>query len=145
MLVKSQLREEDLHKIRIGQPASVRVDAYPDASFQGEVDNIGVLAVESAESGSIGKHFQYTVKLKGTDERLRPGMTARVSIISDQVKDVLRIPVAALFQDDKQRFCHVRVRGRLEAVPVKIGRSNEDWVEIREGLAAGQQVSLVRP
>jgi HlyD family secretion protein len=145
MLVKSQLREEDLHKIRIGQPASVRVDAYPDASFQGEVDNIGVLAVESAESGSIGKHFQYTVKLKGTDERLRPGMTARVSIISDQVKDVLRIPVAALFQDDKQRFCHVRVGGKLEAVPVKVGRSNEDWVEIREGLTVGQQVSLVRP
>jgi len=145
MLVKSQLREEDLHKIKVGQPASVRVDAYPDASFQGEVDNIGVLAVEAAESSSVGKHFQYTVKLKGTDERLRPGMTARVSIIADQVRDVLRIPVAALFQDDKRRYCYVLNGGKLEAMPVKIGRSNEDWMEILEGMATGQQVSLVRP
>ena len=145
MLVKSQLREEDLHKIRMGQAASVRVDAYPDASFQGEVDNIGVLAVDAAEAGSIGKHFQYTVKLKGTDERLRPGMTARVSIIADQVRDVLRIPVAALFQDDKRRYCYVRVAGKLDVITVKVGRSNEDWVEILEGLAIGQQVSLLRP
>jgi HlyD family secretion protein len=145
MQVKSQLREEDLHKIKIGQIASVRVDAYPDASFQGVVDNIGVLAVDATESGNIGKHFQYTVKLKGTDERLRPGMTSRVNIISDRVKDALRIPVAALFQDDKQRYCYVRVAGKLELITVKVGRSNEDWVEILEGLAVGQQVSLLRP
>ena len=145
MLVKSQMREEDLHKIKTGMSASVRVDAYPDASFQGGVDSIGVLAVDSAEAGSIGKHFQYTVKLKGTDDRLRPGMTARVSIVSDQVKDVLRIPVAALFQDDKQRFCYVRMGGKLEVAQVKVGRINEDWVEIHEGLSIGQQVSLVRP
>ena len=85
------------------------------------------------------------MKLKGTDERLRPGMTARVSIISDHVKDVLRIPVAALFQDDKRRYCYVRVAGKLEVLPVKVGRSNEDWIEILEGLAVGQQVSLLRP
>ena len=72
-------------------------------------------------------------------------MTARVSIVSDQVKDVLRIPVAALFQDDKQRFCYVRMGGKLEVAQVKVGRINEDWVEIHEGLSIGQQVSLVRP
>jgi len=145
MLVKSQLREEDMHKIKMGQSASVRVDAYPDASFQGEVDNIGVLAIEATGSNSVGKHFQYTVKLKGTDERLRPGMTARVSIIADKVKDVLVVPVAALFQDDKRRYCYVLNSGKLEATPVKVGRSNEDWVEILEGLTAGQRVSLVKP
>lgn len=145
MLVKSQLREEDLHKIKTGQPASVRVDAYPDASFQGEVDNIGVLAVGTAESNSVGKHFQYSVKLKGTDERLRPGMTARISVIAEQVKDALRIPVAALFQDDQRRYCYVLSGDKLEALPVKVGRSNEDWAEILEGLATGQRVSLVKP
>ncbi len=145
MLVKSQLREEDLHKIKTGQMASIRVDAYPDVSFQGVIDNIGVLAVDAADSGSVGKHFQYTVSLKGTDERLRPGMTARVGVIADQVSQVLRVPVSALFQDDRQRFCYVLKGDKLEATPVKAGRSNEDLTEILAGLTAGQRVSLVKP
>jgi multidrug efflux pump subunit AcrA (membrane-fusion protein) len=37
------------------------------------------------------------------------------------------------------------VAGKLEVLPVKVGRSNEDWIEILEGLAVGQQVSLLRP
>jgi HlyD family secretion protein len=145
LVVKTQLREEDLHKLARGEHASVRVDAFPDALFEGEVANIGVLAVEAAEAATAGKHFQYTVSVAGHDSRLRPGMTARVSLLAAHLTDVATVPLTALFLEGDRYYCY-RAQGEgFERVAVAVGASNEDSAEIRSGLVVGDRVSLVKP
>jgi HlyD family secretion protein len=145
MIVKTQLREEDLQKIRPGLAATVRVDAYPDLKLQGAVGTVGVLAIDPAGAAMVGKHFQYTVNLKGTDPRLRPGMTARVFIVADRARRVLTVPLAALFTDSAGKICFVYDGRRFAPRLVRVGRTNEDVAEILAGLKEGEKVSLVRP
>ena len=83
MIVHTQVREVDLHKISKGQNTTIHVDAYPDIRFTGTVTAIGVLATENVEGGRGEKYFQVTVAMSGEDIRLRPGMTARVYIHTD--------------------------------------------------------------
>ena len=145
MVVKTQIREVDLYKIRHGQACSVRVDAYPDQVFQGEVTFVGVLAAERVDSGMGGKYFQLTVTLKKNDPRLRPGMTSRVSILAGQIKNAFSVPIQAIFDEAGKKYCY-RIDGeKMKKVPVVLGAQNEDLAEIRSGLAHGDRVSLVRP
>ncbi|MGK7345409.1 MAG: efflux RND transporter periplasmic adaptor subunit [Candidatus Nitrospinota bacterium M3_3B_026] len=147
-VVKTRIREIDLHKIEKGQKADVRVDAYPGAELSGEVAAIGALA-EKETHGMAGmateKTFQVTVAVKGRDIRLRPGMTARVSVLSDVVENALVAPVSSVFSDARGKFAYRKTGAGFEKAYVKIGRRNEDFAEILSGLAEGQAVSLAEP
>jgi HlyD family secretion protein len=145
MVVKTQVREEDLHKLQAGLAAAVRVEAYPDAKFEGVVSSVGVLAVENANANSAGKHFQLAVNMRGGDPRLRPGMTARVSIVSDRVRDAIAIPVGALHYDGAQPTCYVFDGYAFAPRKVTVGRRGDDLLEITAGLRDGERVSLARP
>ncbi len=145
LVVKTQVREEDLQKIKAGLAATVRVDAYPDAVFEGEIGSVGVLAMDPSGASVVGKHFQYTVNLKGGDPRLRPGMTARVFIVADSAQNVLTVPLAALFSESEGKTCYVYNGQRFVPRVVRVGRTNEDVAEILDGIKEGDRVALVKP
>ncbi len=145
MIVKTQVREINLHKIKIGQKAAIRVDAYPDIMFNGHVISIGVLASDRIESGRGEKYFQFTIAVEGEDSRLRPGMTARVSINVDSVENALSLPVQAVFYEGEKKYCYVHAGLKYKKVTVSTGRYNEDVVEILSGLKQGDTVSLLKP
>jgi HlyD family secretion protein len=143
MIVKTEVRENDLNKIQVGLEATVKIDAYPSLTLSGNVESIGSLAVE--DPSVAGKHFQFTIKLQESDPRLRPGMTARAFIMVDQVKDTLAIPISALFDDEGSTYCYFKKGSDLLRRNIKIARMNEDLVEVTEGLSEGDRVSLIRP
>ena len=145
MVVKTLVREVDLHKVRKGLPVRVRVDAYPDTVFDGRVESIGILAEKRPELRSGEQYFGLTIALDGSDERLRPGMTARTEIISDDVGDALTVPLAALFDAAGRTVCYVDIRSSFEAREVLVGRRNEDLAEIRQGLEEDEWVALYPP
>jgi HlyD family secretion protein len=146
MIVNTQVREVDLHKVAMGQLCSVRVDAFPDSLIPGKVTLIGMLATERFEGGLGEKYFQLTITLEGKNERLRPGMTARITVDSEDAADILYVPVHAVFNDGVRTFCYrADGRGKFREQAVVVGRQNEDAVEIVSGLAKGDRVSLLKP
>ncbi|MDA3897901.1 MAG: efflux RND transporter periplasmic adaptor subunit, partial [Desulfobacteraceae bacterium] len=98
MVVKTNIREVDLHKVRTGQSCSITVDAYPDKSLEGSVSFIGALASGKGGGSSGAKYFQMSVVITSNDSDLRPGMTARVNILTEQVKNTLTLPLYAVFE-----------------------------------------------
>jgi len=145
MIVKSLVREIDLHKITKGQRATIQVDAYPKQAFSGQVTSIGVLASDSGEAGKGEKQFQVVASLQGENSALRPGMTARVGIHTGTATDVLAVRVQAVFTEGMKNYCYVYKGNSVSKVDVEIGRQNEDYVEIVSGLKSGDTVSLIRP
>jgi HlyD family secretion protein len=146
MIVKTQIREVDLHKVAIGQPCTVGVDAYPNTRFRGKVTAIGMLATERHERGLGEKYFQMTVTLQGEDRRLRPGMTARITVAAGTAKDTLLVPIQAVFDDGSGTFCYLfDGKGSYRKQKVVTRHQNEDLVEIVSGLSEGDAVSLLRP
>jgi HlyD family secretion protein len=146
MIVQTRIREVDLHKVAMGQPCAVRVDAFPDSLIRGKVSLIGMLATERFEGGIGEKYFQLTVTLEGKNDRLRPGMTARITVDSEDAAGILYVPVHAVFNDGARTFCYRAAKnGKFREQVVVIGRQNEDAVEIVSGLEKGDRVSLLRP
>ena len=145
MVVKTSIREIDLHKISLGQSCQVRVDAYPHMVLEGRVSFIGALATTRNESAKGQKYFQLTIEVLGKNTDLRPGMTARVSILTDQVHNALTLPVQAVFLGQSGHYCLLYNGSSIEKRAIKLGRMNEDWVEIVSGLNDGDRVSLEEP
>ena len=142
MIVKTKVREVDLHKIQKGKPATVQVDAYPQLSFDGKVLSIGILAIADPGRPSEEKYFEVRVALESADPRLRPGMTSRVVIHTEKVQNKLTVPYHALFDDHKAVCCYVKTWKGYEKRLVKSGSSNEQWIEIEDGLSPGDSVAL---
>jgi multidrug efflux pump subunit AcrA (membrane-fusion protein) len=105
-----------------------------------------MLAAQRPESGIGDKYFQMTVTLAGEDRRLRPGMTARVTVAAGMARDTLFVPIHAVFNDGAESYCYrLASRGAYRRQTVVTGNQNEDVVEIVAGLAEGDKVSLLRP
>ncbi len=92
MQIDTSVAEADIGKIRTGHPVEFTVDAYPDTTFKGTVSEVrnAPITVQNVVT------YDVVVKVDNSDLRLKPGMTANVSIITAVKPDVLRITNAAL-------------------------------------------------
>lgn len=145
MLVETQVREIDIHKVEMEQDVLVRVDAYPDKTYPGKVHLIGSLAKTNRNLPTGTKYFQVQVLLQESDPRLRPGMTARVEILVDHFEEVLYVPLEGVFEKNDRKICYV-VKGKgTEERNVQVGKFNDDFIIIEDGLNEGDQIYLHDP
>jgi hypothetical protein len=144
MVVETSASERDMHRLTVGQPATIRLEAYPALTFTGRVARVGTLARHVSSGGSEDKRFDVIVDVDaagGAD--LRPEMTARVDIRLATRRQVLVVPVNAVFARDGEPVCRVLVAAGIESRPVTVGESSAHVVEVTSGLAEGERVSLV--
>jgi cobalt-zinc-cadmium efflux system membrane fusion protein len=129
--------ERDLAQVTLGQKVQARVAAYADRTFDGTVAAIG--AVVEPKTRAV----QVRVVLPNEDAALKPGMFSTVELAgtSGVARDRVVVLAAAVQRDGDRSLVFVPrgERGFL-AQPVKVGRESAGWVEIEEGLAAGETV-----
>jgi RND family efflux transporter MFP subunit len=150
MIVETEVSEVDVSRVRVGSPALIRLDAYPDLSFDGEVTLISGLArpkISRVTGKPTGlKVFDVTVKVTEADERLKPGLSATTDILVSQHEDALYIPIAAVFLDElDQTVAYVRRLGGAEARPISIADTSDRVAIVTEGLEDGDEVLLEAP
>ena len=92
MQIDTSYAEADVGNIRVGQPASFRVDAFPNRTFRGEVKQVRLNPTTQQNVVT----YDVVVSVENLDQALMPGMTAYVNIVVAQRKDVLVVPNAAL-------------------------------------------------
>jgi HlyD family secretion protein len=150
MRVDAEISEFDLAKVRIGSPVELRLDAYPEAVFRGEVATIASLArqkISKVSGQPIGvKVFDVTIAVIDQDERLKPGLSTTVEILVSENPDVLYVPVAAVFLDEHdQAVVYPKQGGRPLKRPVKLGGSTDRLVIVESGVEAGEELLLGLP
>ncbi len=150
MLVRAQVEEADIARVKTGQPVRLTLDALPGKTYTGVVREISSLATEASPwetSGTPGrKNFEVTIKVNSSGvSPLRPGMTANVEIISDRVTGAVYVPIEAVFEKDGKRLVYVKRGASFAAREVETGRRNETFVAIRKGLSGGETVALRDP
>lgn len=145
MIVKTRVRESELHKIALKQACIVRIDAVPELALEGSVIQLGVLALRDQASFNGEKWFELTCKIHERDPRLRPGMTARVQVLTQEVKDELCLPVHALFLRSYQTICFVDREGQVVRQPVTVGAISDFYAVIKSGLNAGDRCLVIPP
>ena len=100
MKVTVQVGEKDIAKIAVGQTANVTYPAFPDITSQGTVTAIASVASGDSDYGGDSVNFGVDILIDAPDKRLKPGMTAEVSIITEQLDNVVMVPTLALMTDD---------------------------------------------
>lgn len=105
MKVTVQVGEKDIAKIAVGQSANVTYPAFPDIVSQGTVTAIASVANSDAANGGGGSvTFSVDILIETPDARLKPGMTAEVSVVTEQLDDVVMVPTMALMTEDGEHY-----------------------------------------
>lgn len=147
MKVTVQVSEEDIAKVAVGQNANVTFPAFPDLTLQGAVT--GIASIASGDSGMMSYDggssvtFDVDILIAQPDPRLKPGMTAKVSLITEQLDDVIMVPAMALMTDDGQNY-YVMVQTdpetqEAERRDVTLVTKNDDFAVIGKPAPEGEE------
>lgn len=104
MKVTVQVGEKDIAKIAVGQSANVTYPAFPDIVSQGTVTAIASVANSDSNYGGGSVTFNVDILIEAPDSRLKPGMTAEVSVVTEQLDDVVMVPTMALMTEDGEHY-----------------------------------------
>jgi RND family efflux transporter MFP subunit len=133
LYVVGSLPLEDAAKVHVGQEADMTFDAMPNREFTGKITQV------NPAGDPQSRQFTIRIRLENPDRSIRPGMFARVSVVSQRVDARVVIPKTALNAGDKATVTVVK-EGKAEVRDVKVGLTQGNDVEILSGVAAGDQV-----
>ncbi|MCI7779967.1 MAG: efflux RND transporter periplasmic adaptor subunit [Bacteroidales bacterium] len=151
MRVIADIDEADIGGVREGQRVNFTVDAFPDDVFEGRVTQVR----QEATTESSVVTYEVVISAPNPELKLKPGLTANVTIITKEVQNVLAVPVAALSFTPNENLlkdgetiadCQgkskvwVREGNVIKAIPVETGENNGILAEIKNGLKGGEDV-----
>jgi len=135
MRVKISVNEQDYVHLDKDDPVRVRVEAYPEAAFNGRVDKIGVKADPRTNT------FEIEILVDNPDLLLKAGLTATVSITVDEIRDAIMIPQdSVLFRDSRKEVFVMTDEDRAAVREVTLGRVDGSSVRILDGLGPGDRL-----
>jgi len=142
VFVRGKVDEADIGRVRLGQPARIRVETFKDKTFNGQVTQISPMGVEKDNV----TNFEVRVSIDNPGKELKANMTANAEIVLEEHADALIIPEAAVTYDaQKNAFVDLLApgakNGRKKA-QVKIGVGNGTKIQILDGLKQGDKVIL---
>jgi HlyD family secretion protein len=144
MQVKVNTHESLVKKLKPGQPAEIRIDAFANTVFTGKVKSVSNLSDSSRPWTSGGvKEYPTIVTLDDLEGlELKPGMTAETKIFVGELANALVVPLQAVSEHKGVFSAFVDDSDSIQRRKVKIGESNEQFVEIVDGLTEGETVAL---
>jgi multidrug efflux pump subunit AcrA (membrane-fusion protein) len=142
LLVDVMVSEVDINNIKVGQPVTLSFDAIQDKQYLGVVSQVA--PVGDVLQGAV--NFDVTVELTDADQDVRPGMTAAVNIIVDQITDALLVPNRAVRVVNGKQVVYLLNNGQLVETPITLGASSDNQSQVTSGnMQVGDQVVLNPP
>jgi multidrug efflux pump subunit AcrA (membrane-fusion protein) len=145
MVISVDIHESQADLVQVGQDVDIQVDAVPNRHFQGKVFSKAIMP--SSQNAWLNPDLKvYPTKIAiDTDENtlLRPGMSASVTIKIETIPDVLQMPLQAVVTGKSGR--HYCFMSSGEAVEIQVGKHNQNFIEIKSGIKAGDQILLAPP
>ena len=136
--IAATVDESDVARLSPGQPVQVVVDALGGQTLQGRVAAVSPLGASQQGVTTYG----VTVELEPGDVRLPAGMNVTLTVIVDRKDDVLLVPSRAVRRQGQQQMVLLMVNGKPELRPVRTGLSNDQFVEIVEGVQEGDVLAI---
>jgi len=148
-----EVDETDVPNVKVGQRATVTIDAYPNKTYEGVVTEVGSSPMtETAATGGDAVNFEVKIQLSNPPAGVRPGFSASADIITGTRENAIAIPLQALVVREKpadekaktkpteEEGVYVHQDGKVAFVPVTTGLAGESSIEIVKGLSTGQEI-----
>ena len=142
MVVNAHVNQADVIRLTQGREVEIQAESVPGVKMMGTVERVAPQAM--TKNGIKG--FAARIAIKEIDPRVRPGMTAILSIPVSSADNVLAVPLAAVFSEAGERFVFVKTETEegenFERRPIILGVTDYAYAEVVQGLSAGETISL---
>ena len=130
--------ERDVNKIALGQKAKVFIDAYPDKTFEGVIENVSPVVAGTSRTATV------KVRVENPERLLLPGMFARVRVLLYSKKNTLVVPTDALQGAEGEQFVFVinTEKNTVEKRPVTVGYKRPDYCQVDAGISEGEVIAI---
>jgi multidrug efflux pump subunit AcrA (membrane-fusion protein) len=134
--ILAQVNEVDIPKIKVGQQATVTLDAFPSDTFVGQVESVD--SVGTISSGVVT--YNVYINLISPPSEIKSGMSSSVAIQTARADNVVTVPSAAVQTSNGASYVRELKNGKVTTVPVTTGISDDTNTEITSGVSAGDVV-----
>jgi multidrug resistance efflux pump len=145
MIAEISIHESSVAKVRPGQRAKITVDTFGDKTFSGEVLKVAAMPNGQRWFSRDLKVYTAEVSIEGIHDYLKPGMSANVEILVEQLENVMIVPIQTVANHSGKKVSYRLTSQGIERTEVKTGAFNDDYVHIIDGLETGDKILLSPP
>ncbi len=152
----SQVSERFINRVYVGMPVNIVIDALGSDEIPGKISSIGRVAIErshspagelstisSSDNDLAEKVFEVVIELSQYNQSIRPGMSAQVSFILEEIPDAVYVPIKSVFAKNGKSFVYKFIDRKYRRVEVITGEKNKSNVVIQKGVQAGDILFMV--
>ena len=139
LYIEAFIDEADVAKVKLRQQANITMDAYQGNVFKGEIYRISPVVLGGKQET---RTFEVRTRLKEKQIIIKPGMSADVEIIVDNINNALVVPSHAVMEKNGKKFVFIRKGSTAKLVPVETGQFNWNFTEITSGVKEGDTVII---
>ena len=145
MQVEAKANQAESNLLRIGQRATVGLDAFPGAKFKGKIQSLGALARSGSESTWV-REVPVNIYIEGADPRLIPDLSGYADVVIDRRDNVTQVPLSAVHEQDGQAYVYVKNGEQFDKRPIELGLQNFTHAEVNNrGVSEGEEIALDHP
>ena len=146
MKVDIKIHESQISKVKKGQTTFIVLDQQPDQRYKGIVSKVAPLP-DSASFFSDPNLKEYATEILVTDTLpdLKPGVSARAEIVITNIPNTLKVPIQSVTTVEGKQVVFKQTMGGANAMPVKVGLFNTKFIEVLDGVDAGDAILLAPP
>lgn len=144
MKVKLKIHESVIKKVHAGMVATMQLDSLPNRTLHGKVLKIATIAQSDGWRGAGVKQYETEVSIDDlpSDAGLKPGMSADAKILVASLPDAVSVPVSSVSEYDGKKVVYIVTAKEVTRREVTVGESNEQFVQILNGVEPGEEVAL---
>ncbi|MBI4530560.1 MAG: efflux RND transporter periplasmic adaptor subunit, partial [Candidatus Latescibacteria bacterium] len=144
MQVKTFVNEVDVDKLKVDQKTIIKLDALPEPTFHGSITSIATLGRQKEDEKNV-KVFDVVIKINEEDSRLKPGMSASSQVVMETIPDQVYVPLESVFEKNGKTTVYLMNGSRPEERVIKVGKKNDNYVIVADGVRPGDLVTLRDP
>ena len=144
MMAEVKINEVDISKVKPRLKVKIKSDVYSDTTYTGEITQVANLAQPKEYKSKI-KVFPVRILIDGINKKLLPGLTVSCTILVNEIKDVLFIPIECVFDDSGNTYVYVIDKSGYRRQDIKTAQENADFIVVKDGLNEGDEIALTDP
>jgi len=146
MGVQVSIQESQVKKVKVGQKVRIVTEAEPDKILTGEVQKVALLPDSNRWYDNPNqKVYPTEIHVEGTHDWLKPGMSAKIEIVVEELEDVVLAPLQSVMVESGDTIVYAERGGKPERQVIEPGGFNDEFIEIKSGLDQGDKVYLSKP
>lgn len=145
MQVEANINQAESDQFRIGQQATIGLDAFPGLKMQGRIFSINAIAAGGWRQNNYIRNIPVRIAIENVDRRAIPDLSASVDVIIGKQDNVNRAPLQSIFEEGSKQYVYVKNGPNWDKRQVTLGMKTNTYAAVLSGVQPGDELALEKP